>query len=171
MNSSDPILVVDVNVIIHLEKVNLLDELTTDENIRIVDLVLYQEYQYKKNKISDKISNIKTIGLTEEQVAEAYQLYLGNRRNSVFDYFSYIVARDNDFVLLTGDWKLKKTIGKDVEVCGAIWYVKHLNEKGIISNEKLLNVYKTWLEDVSVFMPDEILLDLIMELENIKQPV
>ena len=61
MNSSDPILVVDVNVIIHLEKVDLLDELTNDKNIRIVDLVLYQEYQYKKNKSSEKISNIISI--------------------------------------------------------------------------------------------------------------
>lgn len=169
MNSSDPILVVDVNVIIHLEKVDLLDELTNDKNIRIVDLVLYQEYQYKKNKSSEKISNIKTIGLTDSQVSEAYRLYLKNRRNSVFDYFSYIAARDNGYVLLTGDWKLKKAIDYDVEVYGAIWYVKHLNEKGVISDERLLNVYKAWLEDVTVFMPGEILLDLIIDLE--KQPI
>lgn len=166
MNSSDPILVIDVNVIIHLEKVNLLDELTKDKNIRIVDLVLYQEYQYKKNMISEKVSNIKTIGLTDSQVAEAYQLYLTNRRNSVFVYFSYIAARDNGYILLTGDWKLKKAINSDVEVCGAIWYVKHLNKKGIIDDEKLLNIYKTWLEDVTVFMPGELLLDLITDLEN-----
>ena len=45
MNSSDQILIVDVNVIIHLEKVGLLDELIKDKNIRIVDLVLYEEYE------------------------------------------------------------------------------------------------------------------------------
>lgn len=166
MNSLNQLLVIDVNIIIHLEKVNLLDELINDRNIRIVDLVLYQEYQYKKNKCSDKVSNIETVCLSENQVAEAYQLYLKNRRNSVFDYFSYIVARDNGYILLTGDWKLKKVINSDIEVRGAIWYVKYLNENGIISDEKLLSVYKTWLEDVTVFMPSEILLDLIIELEN-----
>ena len=107
--------------------------------------------------------------MTDSQVAEAYRLYLKNRRNSVFDYFSYIAARDNGYVLLTGDWKLKKSIDYDVEVYGAIWYVKHLNEKGVISDERSLNVYKAWLEDVTVFMPGEILLDLIIDLE--KQPI
>ena len=47
MNTSNQILIVDVNVIIHLEKAGLLDELINDKNIRIVDLVLYDEYQYK----------------------------------------------------------------------------------------------------------------------------
>lgn len=54
MNFSNLIFVIDVNVIIHLEKVNLLDELTNDKNARIVDLVLYQEYQHKPNLISKK---------------------------------------------------------------------------------------------------------------------
>ena len=58
MNFSNLIFVIDVNVIIHLEKVNLLDELTNDKNARIVDLVLYQEYQHKPNLISKKISKI-----------------------------------------------------------------------------------------------------------------
>ena len=36
MNSLDPILVIDVNVIIHFEKAGLLDVLVNDKNIRIV---------------------------------------------------------------------------------------------------------------------------------------
>ena len=63
MSTSNQILVIDVNVIIHLEKAGLLDELISDSNIRIVDLVLYDEYQYKKNLISDKIEKIKLVTL------------------------------------------------------------------------------------------------------------
>lgn len=48
MNTTDYILVTDVNVIIHLEKANLLDELVKDKRIRIVDLVFYEEYECKK---------------------------------------------------------------------------------------------------------------------------
>ena len=108
MNFLDPILVIDVNVIIHFEKAGLLDVLVNDKNVRIVDLVLYQEYQYKKNAMSSKVSSIRVLTLSENQMQEAYNLFLNNRRNSVFDYFSYIAARDNNFVLLTGDFKLKK---------------------------------------------------------------
>lgn len=123
MNTSDPILVVDVNVIIHLEKVGLLDELISDKNIRIVDLVLYQEYEFKRNLASEKVEKIKQVHLNEEQMFEAHVLYKSNPRNSIFDYYSYIVARDNNYELLTGDWKLKKKVN-DVAVHGAIWYVR-----------------------------------------------
>ena len=168
MNFSNLIFVIDVNVIIHLEKVNLLDELTNDKNAIIVDLVLYQEYQHKPNLISKKISKIKTISLNEMQVAESQNLYMKNRRNSIFDYFSYIAARDNNGILLTGDWKLKKSINKnsDVDVRGAIWYVKYLKEKGIIDENRLLDIYKTWLEDITVYMPNEILEELIKGIER-----
>lgn len=52
MSISERILVVDVNVIIFLEKVGLLDELVNDKNICIVDLVYYEEYCFKENLAS-----------------------------------------------------------------------------------------------------------------------
>lgn len=166
MNSLDPILVIDVNVIIHFEKAGLLDVLVNDKNIRIVDLVLYQEYQYKKNAMSNKVSSIRVLTLSEKQMQEAYNLFLNNRRNSVFDYFSYIAARDNNFVLLTGDFKLKKVVDKFVDVYGAIWYLEHLYEKKVIDKEQLLQAYEIWLNDDMVYMPNDILLEKI---EKIKQ--
>ena len=54
------------------------------------------------------MKKIKQITLSEEQMNEAQQLYLANTRNSIFDYYSYIAARDSGYALLTGDWKLKK---------------------------------------------------------------
>lgn len=65
MNFLDPILVIDVNVIIHFEKAGLLDVLVNDKNVRIVDLVLYQEYQYKKNAMFSKVSSIRVLTLSE----------------------------------------------------------------------------------------------------------
>lgn len=166
MNFLDPILVIDVNVIIHLEKADLLDVLVNDNNVRIVDLVFYQEYQYKKNKMSDIISSIKVLTLNEKQMQEAYGLYLDNKKNSVFDYFSYIAARDNNFALLTGDFKLKKVAKKDVNVYGAIWYVEHLFEKKVIDKNKLLHTYEIWLNDEMVYMPNEILLEKINKIKT-----
>ena len=165
MSTSNQILVIDVNVIIHLEKAGLLDELISDSNIRIVDLVLYDEYQYKKNLISDKIEKIKLVTLNEEQVKEASELYNNNSRNSFYDYCSYIASRDNKYSLLTGDWKLKRYISKDVEVYGAIWYVQNLRERNIINNNKLKETYTIWLNDPLIFMPDDVLANLIMEIE------
>ena len=165
MNTLDPILVVDVNVIIHLEKAGLLDELINDKNVRIVDLVLYQEYETKENLASNKVKRIKQIELNENQMIEANNLYYSNTRNSVFDYYCYVVARDNNYVLLTGDWKLKKKVS-DVDVHGAIWYVQTLNKKGIIDKKKMKSVYETWLNDESVFISKDILRELIIELDK-----
>ncbi len=165
MNTSSYILVVDVNVIIHLEKVGLLEELVNDKNIRIVDLVFYQEYEFKKNLASSQVKKIKQIHLNEEQMFEANYLYENNSRNSIYDYYSYIAARDNNYGLLTGDWKLKNTIA-NVEVHGVIWYVQKLREKGIIDNKRLKSVYETWLYDPSVFISSNILSELILELEE-----
>ncbi len=165
MNTSNQILVVDVNVIIHLEKAGLLDELINDKNIRIVDLVLYDEYQYKKNLISEKVEKIKRVTLNETQVYEASILFESNRRNSFYDYCSYIAARDNKYSLLTGDWKLKKRIGENVEVHGAIWYIQHLRSENIIDDKKLKKAYTIWLNDPQVFMPTDILANLIMEMD------
>ena len=101
----------------------------------------------------------------EEQMFEAHSLYQNNPRNSVFDYYSYIAARDNDYGLLTGDWKLKKKVN-DINVHGAIWYVQRLNAKGIIDNARLKNIYETWLNDPTVFIRSDILSELIIELSN-----
>ena len=166
MNTLDQILVVDVNVIIHLEKVGLLDKLIEDSKIRIVDLVLYQEYEFKRNLISDKVHKIKKLTLDDKQILEANSLNKVNPRNSFFDYCSYIVARDNNYALLTGDWKLNKYINGDISVYGAIWYVQKLRYKGIISKEKLLSVYETWLGDSTIFIDDAILNSLIINLES-----
>lgn len=165
MNTLNQILVVDVNVIIHLEKVGLLDELISDNNIRIVDLVLYQEYEFKRNLASEKVEKIKQVHLNEDQMFEAHNLYESNPRNSVFDYYSYIAARDNNFELLTGDWKLKRKVN-DVIVHGAIWYVQRLKEKGIIDNNRLKTIYETWLNDPAVFIRSDILSELIIELNE-----
>lgn len=78
MSISNPCFIVDVNVIIHLEKVGLLDKLIKDENIRIVDLVLYQEYMYKRNSISSEVEKIKQVHLDENQMYEAQCLYDNN---------------------------------------------------------------------------------------------
>lgn len=165
MSTSDPILIIDVNVIIHLEKAGLLDELINDKSIRIVDLVLYDEYQFKKNLISEKVELIKQVTLNENQINEAGLLYNENRRNSFYDYCSYIAARDNNYSLLTGDWKLKRWVCKNVEVHGAIWYVQRLESAGIIDKKRLKEIYMIWLNDTQVFMPEELLASLIMEIE------
>lgn len=164
MNTSDQILVVDVNVIIHLEKVNLLEELINDKNIRIVDLVLFQEYEYKENLMSKKVRNIKQVKLSEKQMAEAHELFYRYKRNTVFDYYSYIVSRDNGYALLTGDWKLKKFANKNINVYGVIWYVQELRRKDLIDDVRLKEVYEIWLNDPTVYISADILSELIAEI-------
>lgn len=165
MNISKEILVIDVNIIIHLEKVNLLDELARDKNIRIVDLVFYQEYQYKPNLVSDKLNKLAIITLDEKEVKEAINMNLNNKRNSIFDYFSYIAARDNNYALLTDDWKLKKWSPNGINIYGAIWYVQKLRAENVIDDLRLKEIYTAWLYDPTVFLPSEILIELLAQLD------
>lgn len=160
MNTSNLILVIDVNVIIHLDKAGLLDELTKDKRTRIVDLVLYDEYQFKRNLASDMVERIETITLNDKQIIEADALHRKNTRNSFYDYCSYIVARDNNYVLLSGDWKLKNSIGYD-NIHGVIWYLLDLYNNGIISSEKVKEACIIWLNDPTVYIKEDILIDLI----------
>ena len=165
MNTSNSILVIDVNAIIHLDKAGLLDELTSDERIRIVDLMLYNEYQCKPNEASEKIENIKKITLSDKQITEAYLLHKEKPRNSFYDYCAYIAARDNDGVLLSGDYKLKKDINFD-NFHGSIWYVKDLYNNGIIDKDKLKRTYETWMIDPTVYFDEELLYKLIEEMNE-----
>lgn len=108
---------------------------------------------------------IKKISLTEKDLIEAYHYYQNQRspRNSIFDYYSYIAARNNNYSLLTSDWKLKKELN-DIDVYGPIWYVDNLYNKGIISKNKLINIYTSWLEDPQVYISSTILKEHINKL-------
>ena len=165
MNTSNLILVTDVNVIIHLDKAGLLDELTNDKRIRIVDLMLYNEYQFKKNLASGKVEIIKTITLNDKQLKEAINLHNNNKRNSFYDYCAYVAARDNDYVLLSGDFKLKKAVNYE-KFHGTIWYVQDLFYNGIISKDKLKSIYETWISDPTIYLDENKLIQLIEELNN-----
>ena len=166
MNSTEQILVIDVNAIIHIEKAGLLEKLVEDKNIRIVDLVYYDEYEFKPNLSSNIVSKIKKISLTESQVKEAKTLYENDKRNSFYDYCSYVIARDNGYTVLTGDWKLRRKIIDHVAVHGSIWYVRKLYDDKMISKDETINAYSIWREDSNVYMPTKVLSAFIDDLSN-----
>lgn len=167
MNISNSILIIDVNVIIHFEKAGLLEHLLKIKNIRIVDLVFYQEYLYKQNSNTNNVKKIKRIILNEQQIKEAQSLTQQNRKVSFFDFCSYIYARDNACTLLTGDRPLREFCCKEIEVVGSIWLLEQMHEQGLICTDELKCAYEAWLTDPSVYLPSEIIIEKIEELTEI----
>lgn len=171
MNISNSTLIIDVNVIIHFEKAGLLGQLLAIKNLRIVDLVFYQEYLCKPNSNTDDVRKIKRVILSEQQIAEAQSLSNQYKKLSFFDCCSYIYARDNCCVLLTGDGPLREMGCQSIEVVGSIWLAQKMHEEKLICIDELKCAYNIWLTDSSIYLPQEILSEKLEELNEVEVPV
>ena len=158
-------IVIDTNVIIHLEKAKILDIAMSDSRLKVVDLVYYKEYKRKDIKYNNEFSKIERISLNEKQLKEALIMHNNKKENSFFDYACYIAARDNDCILLTGDWKLKDSLNSDIEIHGAIWYAELLFNEHKLNREILLDVLECWVNDDNVYMPKDLLREKINSLK------
>lgn len=164
MNISDKNLVIDVNVIIHMEKAGLLEQLLKVKKLRIIDLVFHEEYQHKPNLSTRSVKKIRRVGLNEKQIKEAENM----KKLGFFDACIFIYARDNKCSILSGDGRLRNIgVANDIEVFGIIWLVEQMNKHGIISIEELKQAYICWIEDPRVFIPEEILSDKLEELKEV----
>lgn len=106
MSITEKIIVTDTNIITDLNNANILDKFVILDNVYISDLVKNDEVNSKTGdlKIIDKF---KTLRLTDEQLIEVSTLSSEENKLSVYDLINYILARDNDGILATGDNRLK----------------------------------------------------------------
>ena len=106
MSITEKIIVTDTNIITDLSNANILDKFVSLDNVYISDLVKNDEVNSKTSdlKIIDKF---KTLRLTDEQLIEVSTLSSEENKLSVYDLINYILARDNDGILATGDNRLK----------------------------------------------------------------
>ena len=106
MSITEKIIVTHTNIITDLSNANILDKFVSLDNVYISDLVKNDEINFKTGdlKIIDKFKRVR---LSDEQLIEVSTLSSEENKLSVYDLINYILARDNDGILATGDNRLK----------------------------------------------------------------
>lgn len=139
MNTTSEIIITDTNIITDLNNANILDKLIMLNNVYICDVVKSDEINEKTGdlKLIDKISEIET---TQDQIKEIYEISKMTKGLSEYDILNFIIARDNDAILATGDQKLKIFSEENgVQVIRTLKIIELLFNKSLINNEEVIN--------------------------------
>lgn len=166
MSITEKIIVTDTNIITDLNNANILDKFVGLDNVYISDLVKNDEVNSKTGdlKIIDKF---KTLRLTDEQLIEVSTLSSEENKLSVYDLINYILARDNDGILATGDNRLKNYSEKNgVKVIRTLKIIKLLKENNIISCKEAIKACILLKECQSTRIPEEDINNLITEFKT-----
>lgn len=139
MTITTKIIITDTNIITDLWNANLLDKFTKLDNVYISDMVKNDEINSNTGDI-EVIMNFKTIHSTPEQIAEIFQISQNVNGLSPYDIINYILARDHQAILATGDKKLKNFAeNQGIEVMRTLKIIQLLKAKKIISTDEAIH--------------------------------
>lgn len=107
MNITTKIIITDTNIVTDLNNAHILDQFIKLDNVYISDIVKNDEINEKTGTIT-LINDFKVMTATDTQLIEASKLNIENPKLSLYDLLNFILARDNNCILATGDNNLKK---------------------------------------------------------------
>lgn len=130
MNISKKIIITDLN------NANILDEFVKIDNVYMSDIVKNDEINLKTcdAKIMKKI---KTISVTSNDILETNKLSQTVGKLSTYDLINFVIAKNNDYILATGDDALKKFAERNgVIVFRTLKLIKLMIDNDVISCKK-----------------------------------
>jgi len=163
MNITAKIIVTDTNIITDLNNAKILDKFVMLDNVYISDMVKNDEIKNSTGNINI-IKKFKTIEATDKQLLEIIKI--SNEKNglSQYDIINFIIARDNNGILATGDKKLKEySESNGVEVIRTLKIIKLMNERKMMSNDEIIKACELLKKDKSTRIPNEELDRMINE--------
>ena len=107
MNITTKIIITDTNIITDLDNANILEEFIDIDNVYISDMVKNDEINSKTGNVK-LINKFKVISATANQLIEVNKLSYIEKKLSTYDLLNFVIARDNNCILATGDNRLKK---------------------------------------------------------------
>ena len=138
MNLTEKIIITDTNVITDLFNADLLEMFSLLNNVYILDIIKESEINSKTCNM-ELINKIKVIHATSNQILEMEKLAIENKKLSPQDLINYVVAKENNYILATGDNRLKIFSEKNgVEVLRTLKIIKLMNSNNIINKEKAI---------------------------------
>ena len=166
MNITPKIIITDTNIITDLSNANILDKFVMLDNVYISDMVKNDEINSDTGN-TNIIKKFKKIEAMPEQITEIFQISQEIKGLSPYDIINYIIARDNNAILATGDKKLKVfSENNGVEVIRTLKIIKLLNMKNIISKEQAINACRLLKENDCTRIPKNEIDKMIDELKT-----
>lgn len=166
MNITKKIIITDTNIITDLSNANILKKFVNLDNVYISDLVKSDEINYNTGN-TKIINNFKVITSTAEQLLEISTLSKIAKKLSTYDILNFIIARDNDCILATGDNRLKNFSERNnVEVIRTLKIISLMKEKDIISTEEAITACELLRKNQKTRIPEDDLIDKIKEFQK-----
>lgn len=166
MNITTKIIITDTNIITDLDNSNILDKFVNLDNVYISDMVKRDEINSSTGNMNI-ISKFKTIKATSDQLLEMENIAINNHKLSHFDIINFILARDNNYILATGDKTLKDySESNGVEVIRTLKIIKLMKESNIITKKEAINACILLKNNDKTRIPEIDIDDLINEINN-----
>lgn len=166
MNITTKIIITDTNIISDLNTANILEEFINIDNVFISDMIKNDEINAKTGNI-ELINKFKVIPATENQLIEVNALNYIEKKLSIYDLLNFVIARDNNCILATGDNKLKIYSERNgIEVIRTLKIIKLMKDNNIISCRKAINACNLLKHNSTTRIPKDSIDNLINELEN-----
>lgn len=166
MNISTKIIITDTNIITDLNNAKVLKDFIKLDNVYICDLIRHDEINSATGD-TNIINNFKVIKSTSEELAEINLVRAEKPQLSIYDALNYILARDNNGILATGDNELKKYSEKNgIKVIRTLKIIELMYENHIISYTQTLDACKLLKDCPTTRIPTESIDDMIQELEK-----
>lgn len=166
MNITTKIIITDTNIITDLSNANILDKFVKLKNVYISDMVKNDEINSDTGNINI-INKFKTVSATTEQIKEIFIISQQKSGLSHYDIINYIIARDNNAILATGDNKLRNfSEDNGVEVIRTLRIIKLMETNKIISKAEAINACTLLKENKSTRIPKDDIENLINEFKK-----
>jgi len=166
MNIATKIIITDTNIITDLDNANILEQFINLDNVYISDMVKNDEINSKTGNVK-LIVKIKVISATPTQLVEVSNLSGTEKKLSAYDLLNYVIARDNNCILATGDNRLKNYSEKNgVEVFRTLKIIKLMKEHNVISYRIAVDACYLLNQFSKTRIPEEDIDNLIKELEK-----
>lgn len=153
MSITSNIIVTDTNIITDLHTAGILDKFVSLNNTYISDMVKNDEINYKTGNLK-LIEKFKVLPSTSEQLMEVVKLRQTRKSLSSPDIINFIIARDINGVLATGDDKLKKFAEENgVKVIRTLKIIELLRQYGKITIKEETKAYTNLFNDDKTRIP------------------
>lgn len=168
MNITKKIIITDTNIITDLNNANILDKFVKIDNVYMSDIVKNDEINLKTCD-AKIIKKIKTISVTSNDILETNKLSQTVGKLSTYDLINFVIAKNNNYILATGDDALKKFAERNgVEVLRTLKLIKLMIDNEVISCEKALEACISLKSAVNTRIQKELIDTFIKDLEKVK---
>ncbi len=160
------IIVTDTNIITDLNTAGILDKFVSLDNVYISDIVKNDEIKTSTGNVK-VISKFKTLCFSSEQLLEMLELAQNNKKLSECDLINFILARDNDGLLATGDRRLVMfSEERNVEIIRTLKIIELMYKEKVINAKEAIKACTLLSEDKPTRIPKDDINKLIKNLEN-----